>query len=337
MFNNVIDHSASEGASVLVQKNALQTFIVVQDLGIGIFRKLQDHFHLSDPRHALLELCKGKLTSDPSSHTGEGIFFTSRMFDSYGLSSGNLFFTRTMQEGRDWLIEVEEQEPSTGTIVEMRIRNDSTLTAKEVFGTFSPESGEYGFYRTIVPVRLALYEGEKLISRSQAKRLVARFDKFQEVILDFNGVSEIGQAFADEIFRVYQRDHPMIYLWNASSSILQLIQRVQGGLLRSLRWTIGQRWPPRCQLNHRPPSGRTSAGWRACHLVMKAKAPSRLSRVGGSGRAHRRPEGAAGPGSSNNERQTVRQYLTSWLETMRSSRKPRTQVRYAELIRAAGG
>ena len=29
----------------------------------------------------------------------------------------------------------------------------------------------------------------------------------------------------------------------------------------------------------------------------------------------------------------MRQYLTSWLETTRSSRKPRTQVRYAELIR----
>ena len=35
-----------------------------------------------------------------------------------------------------------------------------------------------------------------LVSRSQAKRLCHRFDNFEEVELDFDGVEEIGQGFA---------------------------------------------------------------------------------------------------------------------------------------------
>ena len=46
------------------------------------------------------------------------------------------------------------------------------------------------------------------MSRSQAKRILARVDRFKEVILDFEGVTHIGQGFADEIFRVFVKAHP---------------------------------------------------------------------------------------------------------------------------------
>jgi len=61
-------------------------------------------------------------------------------------------------------------------------------------------------------MRLAQYGDEQLVSRSQAKRLIARFDSFKKVILDFKGVQEIGQAFADELFRVYANEHPDVEL-----------------------------------------------------------------------------------------------------------------------------
>lgn len=32
-----------------------------------------------------------------------------------------------------------------------------------------------------------------------------RFERFRNIELDFKGVDEIGQAFADELFRVYAR------------------------------------------------------------------------------------------------------------------------------------
>ena len=50
------------------------------------------------------------------------------------------------------------------------------------------------------------------MSRSQAKRLIARFDRFRTVILDFSEVQEIGQAFADELFRVYAGSHREVEL-----------------------------------------------------------------------------------------------------------------------------
>ena len=89
----------------------------------------------------------------------------------------------------------------------MRLNNDSQRIDQEVFDHFA-EPDEYTFAKTIVPVRLAQYEGEKLVSRSQAKRLTLRIERFQTVVFDFDGVAEIGQAFADEVFRVFKTAHP---------------------------------------------------------------------------------------------------------------------------------
>ncbi|MCI0434839.1 MAG: DUF4325 domain-containing protein [Gemmatimonadetes bacterium] len=84
---------------------------------------------------------------------------------------------------------------------------------------------------THVPVKLTQYGDESLISRSQAKRLVARFDLFKRVILDFGGVNSIGPAFADEVFRVFKTDHPDVDLRivNASPNVRQTILRVGNG------------------------------------------------------------------------------------------------------------
>jgi len=72
------------------------------------------------------------------------------------------------------------------------------------------------------------YEGEALLARSQAKRLINRFERFLEVILDFDGVTEIGQAFADEIFRVFHNDYPDVHLIpvNCSDNVNRMIAHV---------------------------------------------------------------------------------------------------------------
>ncbi|HKU28433.1 MAG TPA: ATP-binding protein, partial [Candidatus Sulfotelmatobacter sp.] len=80
MFNNAIDHSGGTTIAVQVTKTANSTEIVVSDDGVGIFKKIQSELGLLDERHAIFELSKGKLTTDPRNHSGEGIFFTSRMF-----------------------------------------------------------------------------------------------------------------------------------------------------------------------------------------------------------------------------------------------------------------
>jgi hypothetical protein len=78
-------------------------------------------------------------------------------------------------------------------------------------------------------VNLAQYGNDKLISRSQAKRVVARLDLFKTIIFDFTGVPSIGQAFADEIFRVFANEHPTISLLpvHANSEVHRMIARVK--------------------------------------------------------------------------------------------------------------
>lgn len=85
------------------------------------------------------------------------------------------------------------------------------------------------FSKTHVPLRLAQYDREQLVSRSQARRVLARFDRFAEALLDFNGVNFIGQAFADEIFRVFAKKHPEIKIVpiNACRQVQQMIEMAQ--------------------------------------------------------------------------------------------------------------
>lgn len=225
MVNNAIDHSGSPVMRVGMIRNALYTTGWVADDGEGIFLKIQRALNLYDPRESIIELAKGKLTTDPANHTGEGIFFSSKMFDAYDIRSGNLFF---MHDDGKLDILTEREKGNHGTLVMMRIDNDSQKTTKDVFDRFSSPD-EYTFDKTIVPVRLAIHEGEKLVSRSQAKRITMRFEKFRHVIFDFEGVSEIGQAFADEIFRVFQNAHPSILMApaNMTAAVNDMVNRAR--------------------------------------------------------------------------------------------------------------
>lgn len=224
IFNNALDHSEGEIVNVTISIDANNIKLVVKDDGIGIFKKIQGHFDLDDSRHALLELSKGKITSDPERHTGEGIFFASRMFDCFFIWSQYLSYIRHSDD--DWLLEYRAIE-HIGTYVSMRIRHNTNKTSTEVFEKYASEANDYGFTRTHVPVNLALYEGETLVSRSQAKRLLARVDRFKEVWLDFKDVKSIGPAFADEIFRVFAKAHPNIQLFwsNANPMVEKMIHR----------------------------------------------------------------------------------------------------------------
>ena len=225
MVNNAIDHSEGKALKIQFNLTALDAEIFIKDDGEGIFHRIQRLGGFYDPREAILELAKGKFTTDPANHSGEGIFFSSRTFDSFKIISRNLFFSHKIEKD-DWLIDHDRDFP--GTVVLMRLDNDSTRTLNSVYMQFAPPD-EFTFSKTIVPVRLARHEGEKLVSRSQAKRLVSRFEKFKTVVLDFAGVEQIGQAFADEIFRVFASTHAEVELMpmHVSVEVQQMILRAQ--------------------------------------------------------------------------------------------------------------
>jgi len=226
MVNNAIEHSGSPAVHVALRRNALFTDVWVTDGGEGIFLKIQRALDLPDPRLAILELAKGKLTTAPQNHSGEGIFFTSRVMDAFEIESGHLRY-----QHRERALEnlAERNGDAPGTRVTLRLANQSPRTLQSVFDKFSdPEL--YTFNRTEIPVRMAQQAGEKLVSRSQARRVANRFERFKYVVLDFEGITEIGQAFADELFRVFAAAHPNVRLTpiNTAPPVAQMIRRAVG-------------------------------------------------------------------------------------------------------------
>jgi anti-sigma regulatory factor (Ser/Thr protein kinase) len=223
IFNNALEHSEGKEISVSMSIYPDQIFFSISDDGVGIFNKIQQEYHLDDPLHAILELSKGKLTTNSDTHTGEGIFFTSKMFDYFAIHSHKLVFG----SGKGIAYVTDSDGEIIGTMVIMRISVVSERTTQSIFAKFTDE--DFGFTKTVVPVSLARYGNENLISRSQARRLLARLEKFKSVVLDFENVQSIGRAFADEIFRVFQKSHPdtKIIAANANPEINLLIEAVK--------------------------------------------------------------------------------------------------------------
>jgi anti-sigma regulatory factor (Ser/Thr protein kinase)/DNA-binding transcriptional ArsR family regulator len=241
IVNNCLAHSESETFHIRVEFTPVWVRISIGDQGVGIFNKIQKAFDLADKRYGVLELTKGKLTTDPEHHTGEGIFFTSRIFDRFSILSSDLYFTHRKEADSDWLL--EDSDPSSalteGTFVTMEIATDSTTEITKVFLQYASPDNDYLFTKTHVPVTLARYGNERLVSRSQAKRVLSRFEEFREVMLDFSGVESIGQPFADEIFRVFRLHNPNIevrYAY-ANQEVERMILRANAGLLQQIAAT----------------------------------------------------------------------------------------------------
>ncbi len=221
MVNNVIDHSSAENMTVTVTQDYLKTSVTISDNGVGIFEKIKTHFNLPSLEEAICELFKGKLTTDESNHSGEGIFFTSKMMDVFRIYSSGKVFTTSKYES-DGILNACLDLP--GTTVFMSLSNFTQKTAKDIFDEYSNDDG--AFSTTRIPLK-NIFDSAP-ISRSQAKRICNRLDKFEEVILDFKDISWMGQGFAHQIFVVYQNAHPdtTIKTVNMNESIASMYNHV---------------------------------------------------------------------------------------------------------------
>jgi len=236
MLNNAIDHSEGSLVKVDVRANDVRTFITIADDGIGIFNKIADSLGLEEKRYAVLELAKGKFTTDPRSHTGEGIFFSSKVTDLFAIASDEITFMTDVLYSEEnpifseFLVDIHNEWKGEGTTVIFVVFNDRVKTIKEVFDEYTEQPDGYGFDKTSFSVKLLEYGDETALfmSRSQAKRLLSRIDRFKRIILDFSGIDTIGQGFADEIFRVFINEHPDCVLTpiNCSTDVEKMISRV---------------------------------------------------------------------------------------------------------------
>jgi len=230
ILNNAIDHS--EGGRVTVQTKWEQdsVTILIKDNGIGIFKKIKTTLGLEDEREAVLQLSKGKFTTEPKNHTGEGIFFTSRCFDEFVIMANGLRYGK-WNEPDDWFFERRKNKQEQGTYVSMRISFNSKRRAEQIFNEYSntdsTNSGIKKFDKTHILVTLSKLEEERYVSRSQAKRILIGLEKFREIILDFKDITSVGQGFVDEIFRVFKNEHPetIIKYCNANEDVEFMIKR----------------------------------------------------------------------------------------------------------------
>ena len=226
MLNNAIDHSKSGTAHIKLwrDKNALK--FIIRDFGIGIFREIMTKKHLKTEVDALLAVLKGRLTTDPKRHSGEGLFWTAKAADKIVITSYNLKLTIDNIID-DYAVETLD-EPLLGTEIAFEISADTKKSMSKIFHTYSLDHEKTILDTTSIPVKL--YEtGEVWISRSQAKKILDGLDKFKKIILDFKGIKLIGQGFADEIFRVWQNNHPNIIIEpiNTNASVEFMIRHAK--------------------------------------------------------------------------------------------------------------
>lgn len=209
MLNNVIEHSKSKWVKIEINRDAVDLRFIISDFGIGVFRNVLHTRHLKSELEAIQDLLKGKTTTAPHSHSGEGIFFTSKVADIFILDSFG-YRLRVDNLINDVFIEKPES-INRGTRVEFSIVLDSKRHLNDVFSRFVVDPKEPGFNKTEIKVRLFVVESV-YISRSQAKRILSGLEKYESIIFDFDKVTTVGQAFADEIFRVFKNSHPKIHL-----------------------------------------------------------------------------------------------------------------------------
>ena len=225
MLNNAIEHSKSPDIHISMSLSDNVIAFTVRDWGIGIFNNIRRKKHLKSDLEAVQDLVKGKQTTAPLAHSGEGIFFTSKVADrlTFVSSDKKLLFDNII--GDTFL---ENAKRRKGTTVHFVLSADSARNLTDIFRAYTNNS--YGFSKTIVDIKLYKIDTE-YISRSQARRVLVGLEKFKKIVLDFNGVKIVGQAFADEVFRIWQQKHPDIDIEavNTDENIDFMIKHVLSG------------------------------------------------------------------------------------------------------------
>jgi hypothetical protein len=120
------------------------------------------------PQLEIVELAKGKLTTAPEQHTGEGIFFTSRASDCFEIESHHLRFIHAPRADDSIVVQARD---TAGTRVRMRLANDSPRRMREVFDAFTdPEEYSFDKDRRAAAARAVRRREARLTLPGQARR-----------------------------------------------------------------------------------------------------------------------------------------------------------------------
>lgn len=228
MLNNAIEHSKSKKISVEVSVLNKALSFIINDSGIGVFKNIMQKRELKSELEAIQDLLKGKTTTMPKSHSGEGIFFTSKAGDLFILDSFG-YQLIVNNDIPDVFIK-KTNKIKKGTRVTFKLSAESSRHLNNLFKKYTNigSDSDHGFDKTEVRIKLYTMAGVH-ISRSQARRVLSGLEKFKVILFDFDKVPVVGQAFADEIFRVFHNKYPNIKLQeiNMQESVKFMIERAK--------------------------------------------------------------------------------------------------------------
>lgn len=226
IVNNAIDHSRAKSIHIQVIFSDHKVDVEIIDNGIGVFRNIMQKFGYTSELESIQQLLKGKLTTQPDHHPGQGIFFSSKAtnffeIDSYG-------YRLIVDNNKSDVAFLQAANKNRGTKVTFQINTTTPVVLKDIFLKYQTEGVGGPFDTTQILVKLYAF-GTEFVSRSEAKRILERLESFNRVILDFENVDGIGQAFADEVFRVFQKQHPTVEViaLNANETIQFMIERTK--------------------------------------------------------------------------------------------------------------
>jgi anti-sigma regulatory factor (Ser/Thr protein kinase) len=223
MLNNAIDHSHAVKVRVEGRSEGGVFTFSVSDRGIGAFESVRKKFRMKNVFEAAEHLLKGKQTTAPEHHSGQGIFFTSRIADHFVLESGTLRLdvNNLLQD-----VALLDMKFVRGTKVVFSLRQRSRKELKKLFDAYT--DSDLVFNKTEIKIRLSKTSGA-YISRSEARRLLFGLEKFKRIVLDFDKIQGVGQGFADEVFRVFSHRYPHIRIepLHMAPGIAFIIQRAR--------------------------------------------------------------------------------------------------------------
>jgi len=223
MLNNAIEHSVSKKIEIFIERKINNIIFIIRDWGVGIFNNIMAKKNLDNEMEAIQDLIKGKQTTAQKYHSGEGIFFTSKVADILTIQSSRkkIIFDNLIDD-----IFISDIKNIKGTRVVFSINLNSKREIIKIFNKYTDNN--YKFSKTEIIIKL-YEEGINYVSRSQARRVLVGLEKFKTIMLDFKDVDTIGQAFADEVFRVWKTKYPDIsVIWrNTNENVLFMINRAQ--------------------------------------------------------------------------------------------------------------
>jgi hypothetical protein len=227
LLNNAIDHSGGTQVTVSLRQTASHVQLLISDDGRGLFERIAQTFAIDSPKLAMLELSKGKLTTQPNRHTGQGLFFTSKLADVFDLHANDAAFQQRDWDGQGW--HPQRALKRQGTSVYASFALDTTRTLEAVRKAYSLDGLGVELERTVVSLRVITSQAAGLESRAQARRVGARLNEFRRAEVDFDGVNDVGHAFADELFRVFAREAQTLELVpiNMSPAVARMVGSVR--------------------------------------------------------------------------------------------------------------